>query len=69
LEERKNLPTALPCILITLPCTNSVSRGKALISGMNLIDTSPNFSGGHSEAFVGDVLSGLVESEAIQRDV
>lgn len=39
------------------------------MSGMNVIDTSPNYTDGKSEVLVGNVLSGLVEAQNLSRDV
>ena len=41
---------------------------KALLSGVNLIDTSSNYSDGASELLVGNVLSGLFSEGKISRD-
>jgi aryl-alcohol dehydrogenase-like predicted oxidoreductase len=41
---------------------------RALRNGINLIDTSSNYSDGQSEALVGDVLAGLVADGVISRD-
>jgi aryl-alcohol dehydrogenase-like predicted oxidoreductase len=41
---------------------------KALISGINLIDTSSNYGDGGSEELVGDVLNQLISSGNISRD-
>ncbi len=41
---------------------------KALIGGVNLIDTSANYGDGGSEQLVGDILAGLVDSGRIKRD-
>ncbi len=41
---------------------------KALISGINLIDTSSNYTDGNSELLVGDVLKDLIESNKISRE-
>jgi len=41
---------------------------KALLSGINLIDTSANYADGGSERLVGKVLGGLVLAEKIRRE-
>jgi len=40
----------------------------ALTSGVNLIDTSPTYTGGSSERLVGDVLQQLVNSQELARE-
>lgn len=44
------------------------SLGKALLSGINLIDTSSNYGDGGSEALVGRVLAELISSGGISRE-
>ncbi|MCC6255009.1 MAG: aldo/keto reductase, partial [Ignavibacteriaceae bacterium] len=41
---------------------------KALLSGINVIDTSSNYSDGGSEVIVGNVLSNLCSENKIQRE-
>jgi aryl-alcohol dehydrogenase-like predicted oxidoreductase len=42
--------------------------GKALSSGINLVDTSANYADGGSEALIGSVLSSLIHAQKIKRD-
>jgi aryl-alcohol dehydrogenase-like predicted oxidoreductase len=42
---------------------------KALTSGVNLIDTSSNFSGGDGEIMTGKVIKHLVRENKLSRDV
>ncbi len=44
------------------------SLAKAIRMGVNLIDTSTNYSDGNSERLVGEVLRSLIEKNEIQRD-
>ena len=41
---------------------------KALISGINLVDTSANYTDGNSELLIGDVLKDLIESNKVSRE-
>ncbi|OGI00701.1 MAG: hypothetical protein A2Y25_11540 [Candidatus Melainabacteria bacterium GWF2_37_15] len=41
---------------------------KALVSGINLIDTSANYTNGNSELLVGEVLRGLINSQKLSRE-
>ena len=41
---------------------------KALTAGVNLIDTSSNYTDGHSESLIGDVLTECVDAELVSRD-
>ncbi len=41
---------------------------KALVSGINLIDTSANYTNGNSELLIGDVVKDLVDSGRVSRD-
>jgi len=41
---------------------------KALLGGVNLIDTSANYSDGHSELLVGAVLGRLIQAGLVQRE-
>ncbi|MBW7858143.1 MAG: aldo/keto reductase, partial [Leptonema sp. (in: Bacteria)] len=41
---------------------------QALISGINLIDTAPNYSDGAAEVLIGNVVAELIESKRIARD-
>ncbi|MCU7491817.1 MAG: aldo/keto reductase [Ignavibacteria bacterium] len=40
----------------------------ALTNGINLVDTSSNYSDGGSEILVGNVVNGLMENEGLERD-
>lgn len=40
-----------------------------MLLGCNLVDTSPSFNDGKSEAMVGKVLNELFASKKLQRDV
>ena len=40
----------------------------AIVSGINLIDTSANYADGGSERLIGSVLAGLVKTGAVQRE-
>ena len=48
--------------------THCQALAKALCSGINLIDTSPNYADGGSERLVGKVLSELVVQGQVERD-
>lgn len=40
----------------------------AVANGINLVDTSANYSDGGSEILVGNVINGLIENEGLERD-
>ncbi|HEY6559094.1 MAG TPA: aldo/keto reductase [Polyangiaceae bacterium] len=40
----------------------------ALTSGVNLVDTSTNYTDGHSESLIGQVIADLVQSSALSRE-
>lgn len=48
--------------------THAEALRHALLSGINLIDTSANYADGGSEELIGEVLSELVAKEALRRD-
>ena len=41
---------------------------KALRMGVNLIDTSSNYTGGNSERMIGEVLAGLIAQGVVKRE-
>lgn len=62
-------PIGFGCYRIN--CENPNHRGaleQALLSGVNLIDTSSNYTDGESETVVGEVLSQMISEGRVQRD-
>jgi predicted aldo/keto reductase-like oxidoreductase len=56
--------------MLLMCCTSVLSPSiKALRGGVNVIDTSCNFSGGDAEVMTGQVVKHLVKEKLVARDV
>ena len=80
-EGTRNFPrtlgrSGLKCSLLGFGCyrinqenpNHRAALEQALLSGVNLIDTSTNYGDGESEIVVGEVLERLLQEERLQRE-